>query len=437
MTTTMLILFWGSVGRIGFAYAGYPLVVWIASRGGRDAADEAEAQTRPPSPNEWPFISIVIAAYKEEAWILSRLENALAMDYPADRFEVLVGCDGKEDLTAELASSFGDDRVRAIVFPQRRGKASVLNDLVPLARGEIVVFSDANTLFERTAARRLVRHFVNETSTGSAARIGGVVGRLVLTDPMTGSNVDGVYWRYENFLKACEGRLGALLGANGGIYAIRKSLVEPLPPTTILDDFVIGMRVHSQGYRLLYDRTALAYEETPASIADEFRRRARIGAGGFQSLPRLAHLLAPWYGWLAVAFWSHKILRWACPFLMLTAFVANAMLAVDQPLYRTLGGAQLAFYAIAVITPWTTGKSGLIKLLRLPEMFVQMNLALAVGFWRWLKGIRSGAWTVTPRQPVVVTPNRPAGSHAVDSAQGGTRPVVTPDRTAGVETAKL
>ena len=437
MTTTLLILFWGSVGLIAFAYAGYPLVVWLASRGGRDAADEADAQTRPPSPNEWPFLSLVIAAYKEEAWILPRLENALAMDYPADRFEVLVGCDGKEDLTAELASSFGDDRVRAILFPQRRGKASVLNDLVPLARGEIVVFSDANTLFERTAARRLVRHYVNEAATGTAARIGGVVGRLVLTDPMTGSNVDGVYWRYENFLKACEGRLGALLGANGGIYAVRKELVEPLPTTTILDDFVIGMRVHSQGYRLLYDRTALAYEETPASIADEFRRRARIGAGGFQSLPRLAHLLAPWYGWLAFAFWSHKILRWACPFLMAVALVANAVLAVDQPLYRVLGAAHLMFYAVALITPWTSGKSGLVKLLRLPEMFVQMNLALAVGFWRWLRGIRSGAWTVTPRQPVITSPNHVTDLSAVAVEHTGATRAAGPDCSGGVGTARL
>ncbi len=398
MTTTLVVVFWGSVGLIGFAYAGYPLIVWLASRPKPDAADTADRLTCHPAPTEWPFVSLVIAAYKEEMWILPRLENALAMDYPADRFEVLVGCDGREDLTADLAMSFGDDRVRTIVFPQRRGKASVLNDLVPMARGELVVFSDANTLFERSAVRRLVRHFVQETSTCERGRIGGVVGRLVLTDPQTGSNVDGVYWRYENFLKACEGRLGALLGANGGIYAIRKPLVEPLPAATILDDFVIGMRVHSQGYRLVYDRTALAYEETPASISDEFRRRARIGAGGFQSLPRLAHLLAPWHGWLAFAFWSHKVLRWACPLLMLMAIAANAALAVDQPLYRILGGLHLAFYTAALVTPWVSGKSGAFKLLRLPEMFVQMNMALAVGFCRWLRGIRSGTWVATPRQ---------------------------------------
>lgn len=419
MTATLLAIFWGSIGLILFAYAGYPVIVWLASRMRPDAADVAEQLTSQPAPTEWPFVTLVIAAYKEELWILPRLENALAMDYPADRFEVLVGCDGREDLTADLAMSFGDDRVRTIVFPNRRGKASVLNDLMPMARGDIVVFSDANTLFERSAVRRLIRHFVAEPSTGSSARIGGVVGRLVLTDPETGSNVDGVYWRYENFLKACEGRLGALLGANGGIYAIRKPLVEPLPAATILDDFVIGMRVHSQGYRLVYDKTALAYEETPASISDEFRRRARIGAGGFQSLPRLAHLLSPRFGWLAFAFGMHKVLRWICPFLMLAAVGANVALALDSVVYRWLLGAQMLFYGAALATPCFSGKSGVLKLLRLPEMFVQMNLALAVGFFRWIQGIRSGTWVVTPRQagPVAASPAVPEDL-ALDSESG-------------------
>jgi cellulose synthase/poly-beta-1,6-N-acetylglucosamine synthase-like glycosyltransferase len=404
----LAILFWGSIGLILFANVGYPLVIWLASRHRPDAASTVEAASRSLDMTEWPFLSIVIAAYKEETWILSRLENAIGLDYPADRFEVLVGCDGKEDLTAELAEAFGDDRVRTIVFPERRGKASVLNDLVPLAQGELLVFSDANTLFERSALRRLVRHFVMARATGAEAPVGGVVGRLVLVDPLTGTNVDSLYWKYENFLKACEGRLGALLGANGGIYAVRKHLVAPLDPRTILDDFVIGMRVHQQGHRLLYDATALAYEETPATVKDEFRRRARIGAGGFQSLPALAGLLWPHRGWLAFAFWSHKVLRWFGPLLMLVAVVTNGVLAIYDPLYRALAVGQAALYALALVTPVLSLARGWQKALRLPEMFLQMNLALAVGFFRWLRGIRTGAWGVTPRLAVSPVTNLPA-----------------------------
>lgn len=411
MTANLLlllaILFWGSIGLILFANVGYPLVIWLASRRSPDAASVVEATSRNLDVTEWPFLSIVIAAYKEETWILSRLENAIGLDYPADRFEVLVGCDGKEDLTADLAEAFGDERVRTIVFPERRGKASVLNDLVPLARGELLVFSDANTLFERSALRRLARHFIMARATGAEAPVGGVVGRLVLVDPLTGTNVDSLYWKYENFLKACEGRLGALLGANGGIYAVRKHLVAPLDPRTILDDFVIGMRVHQQGHQLLYDATALAYEETPATVKDEFRRRARIGAGGFQSLPALAGLLSPTWGWLAFAFWSHKVLRWSGPLLMLLAVVSNGVLAIFDPLYRVFAVGHAALYVMALLTPALSLARGWQKALRLPEMFLQMNLALAFGFFRWLRGIRTGAWGVTPRLAGLADSNLP------------------------------
>ncbi len=386
---------WLSIAAVGYAYVGYPMVVWLASRGRRDAWVQTDLLAdRDPL----PFVSLVIAAYKEERYILSRLNNAIALDYPGDKLEILVGCDGNEDGTGDLTRTFRDHRVRLIQFPQRRGKASVLNDVIPQAQGEIVVFSDANTMMHPQALRRLVRHFRNDN-------VGGVCGKLELTDPLTGQNVDGAYWKYENFLKGCEARLGALLGVNGGIYALRKPLYQPLAANTIIDDFVIGMRVHQQGRGLLYDATAVAYEETPETVGAEFHRRARIGAGGFQSLMWLASLLSPRHGWLAFCFLSHKVVRWCCPAFLLTALVTNACL-LRQPAYVALMAAQIGFYIAAFVGLRLPHGQGWQRPFRLPAMFVSMNLALAVGFWRWIKGIRSGTWKRTERAAREATANQ-------------------------------
>lgn len=383
------VIFWTCFALVAYAYVGYPAIVWFFSRRRPDAADRFAAPEAVQSPREWPFVSLVIAAYKEEKFILQRLHNAVVLDYPADRLEIIVGCDGNEDCTGELVESFGDPRVRLIQYPQRRGKASVLNDTVPEARGKIIVFSDANTMMDSQAIRRLARHFDNSA-------VGGVCGKLHLTDSLTGQNVDGLYWKYENFLKRCEGRLGALLGTNGGIYAIRKALYEPIPANTIIDDFLIGMRVPLRGFKLVYDATAEAFEETPPTVGAEFHRRARIGAGGFQSLVWLKSLLNPRFGWLAFAFFSHKLLRWICPLFLIGALAANVALAVD-PLYFSILIAHLGFYTLAFAGNWLTSSQGWQRPLRLPAMFVGMNLALAFGFWRWLRGIRGGTWKRTER----------------------------------------
>lgn len=380
------IVFWICVLGVGYAYAGYPIVVWWISRRYADpvrVADNAIPQT------DWPLVTLIIAAYKEEKVILPRLVNATLLDYPLDRLEVLVGVDGAEDCTGELVNDFKDSRVRLVQYPQRRGKASVLNDTVPQAQGEILVFSDANTMTKPDSLKKLVRHFRD-------SEVGSVCGKLDLIDSASGQNVDGIYWKYENFLKNCESRINGLLGVNGGIYALRKELYEPIPTNAIVDDFLIGMRVHLQKKRLIYDRTAVAIEETPDTIGQEFQRRSRIGAGGFQSLKWLAPLLNPARGWVAFTFWSHKILRWICPLLMIGAVVANLIL-VNRPLYLTLSVVQAGFYLIAAVGMWWLTGNRLPRILRLPAMFVSMNAALLVGLWRSLCGIRGGTWKRTER----------------------------------------
>ncbi len=387
------ITFWLCAGGVVYAYAGYPLLVWLVSRFYRDPAASGPEALQSA---EWPMVSLVIAAYKEERVIVPRLVNATLLDYPADRLEIVVGVDGSEDCTGELVREFQDSRVRLVQYPVRRGKASVLNDTVPQVRGEIIVFSDANTMTQPDSIKQLVQHFADE-------RVGAVCGKLELIDPASGQNVDGIYWKYENFLKRCEGRINGLLGVNGGIYAMRKELYQPIPTNAIVDDFLIGMRIHLQGRRLVYDPTAVALEETPDTIGQEFHRRSRIGAGGFQSLQWLWPLLSPLRGWIAFTFWSHKILRWVCPLFMLGALIANIALA-SQPQYLTLLLAQLGFYLLAAVgLTWLSGNR-LPRALRLPAMFVGMNSALLIGLWRSIRGIRGGTWKRTERtQPLEVT----------------------------------
>jgi cellulose synthase/poly-beta-1,6-N-acetylglucosamine synthase-like glycosyltransferase len=273
--------------------------------------------------------------------------------------------------------------------PLRRGKAGVLNAAFRALRGEIVLLSDANTFTDVDAVRRIVRWFADP-------RVGVVCGRLVLTDPATGQNVDSLYWRYETFLKRCEGRLGALLGANGAIYAVRRSCFTGIRSDTIVDDFVIPLVTRLRcGCTIMYDETALAYEETPADFGSEFRRRSRIGAGGFQSLNTLWRLLGPRYGWLAFSFLSHKVLRWMCPFVMIGA-LATSLLLAGHRLYLAALIAQVLGYGLSALG-LARGARPTPRVLRLATMFTTMNAALLVGFWLWASGGQRGIWQRTAR----------------------------------------
>jgi cellulose synthase/poly-beta-1,6-N-acetylglucosamine synthase-like glycosyltransferase len=384
-------IFWLCLAAVAYAYVAYPLIIFAASRlFGRHphAPDWDFAQA------EAPTVSLVVSALNEEAMIQERIENFLEMDYPRDRLQLIIASDGSGDRTNEIVRSYQEqfpNRVQLVEYPVRRGKATVLNDTVPSASGDIIVFSDANTFFDRNAITNLVRWFADPT-------IGAVCGKLKLITPHLGTNSDGLYWQYETFLKQCEGRLGALLGSNGAIYAIRRQDYIGICSDTIIDDFMIPllMKLHT-GKRILYDGEAIATEETPADHKAEFRRRTRIGAGGFQSLVRLRRLLWPSYGWSSFTFWSHKLMRWFCPLFLLLMLVSSVLL-IDSPLYATLFAGQIAFYSLALVSHYLPGTTLPMRALRLTAMFTSMNVALAVGFWNWMTGLQGGTWQRTERQ---------------------------------------
>jgi cellulose synthase/poly-beta-1,6-N-acetylglucosamine synthase-like glycosyltransferase len=382
-------LFWTSCAAVTFAYLGYPLFILLLARlFGRKAVS--------PELAELPSISLLIAAHNEEAEIEARILNVLALDYPADKLEIVIASDGSTDRTNEIVRRYASRGVQLYAYQKNSGKSAVLNKSVPRLRGDIVILSDANTHMAPNAARKLVAWFGDHD-------VGVVCGRLVLSDPRTGRNVDSVYWKYETFLKKCESQLGALLGSNGAIYAIRKELFPAIRAGILIDDFVIPLEAkrHS-GRRIIYDTDAIAYEETAPTILAEFRRRVRIGAGGFQSICMLWPLLLPTHGWVALTFFCHKILRWSCPFLLIAALVTNLLL-VSDPLYAGLLSCQVLFYALSLLGNWIPSRPHCLRYLRLPTMFTTMNLALFFGFLRWLRGGQTGIWSRTDRSGELVT----------------------------------
>jgi cellulose synthase/poly-beta-1,6-N-acetylglucosamine synthase-like glycosyltransferase len=329
---------------------------------------------------------VLISVYNEEKYIVTRIKNLLELDYPSDKLEILIGSDGSTDRTNELVRTFPDARVKLHAFERRGGKPSVLNRLVPQARGDLLAFSDANAMFGSDTVQKLARHFTNP-------QIGGVCGKLVFHGDDSETD-EGPYWKLETYLKTRESALDSCLGANGAVYAIRKSHWPQIPDNTFVDDFVIGMRVREGGHRVIYDTEAVATEELPQSVGHEMTRRIRIGAGDFQALFLCWRSLLPWRGFYSVAFWSHKVLRWFAPFLMIAALVSNVAL-LPQPLFAVLLALQLVFYGLAIFGALLRKQK--ILLFSAPYYFVAINLALLFGFFRFITGTQQAAWKRTAR----------------------------------------
>lgn len=378
-----------------YAYLGYPILLFAVAaivQVARDARYLLSRDERRQHSSRRPFVSIILAAYNEEHVVERTIRNLLALDYPPDSIEILVGSDGSSDRTIALLRQFEHDRVRVLDCQERRGKLTVITECARAAKGSLLVLSDANTLLKPNAVSALVRHFDNPC-------VGAVCGELRLTTPDGGPAEEGFYWRYEVTLKLLESRVDSTLGANGAIYAIRKELFPILPPHLITDDFVIPMKVRARGFRVRYDPEAVACEEAPAGVSDEFRRRIRIGAGNWQALWQCRGLLLPWQGFVAVAFWSHKVLRWATPFLLIPALVANATL-LSRPFWRITFTLQALFYAGAALGGLLARRRRPAGPLRILHYFLAINVALGIGLVRGMFGLQHATWRRTARQPV-------------------------------------
>jgi glycosyltransferase involved in cell wall biosynthesis len=367
------VLFWVATGFVAYTYVGYPLLLVLL----RGIARRPVAR----KPIE-PFVSILVPAYNEARVIADKIRNVLAIDYPTDRYELVVACDGPKDGTAEIVRSMADGvRVRAYLFEQNRGKLYVLNDVVPQLKGEIVAFSDASSMLEPQAIRRLVASFADP-------RVGAASGvyRVQKKDMAHLGRQEDFYWKYETFLKKQEAALGSILGAHGSLYAIRRELYPCPRPDTINDDYVIPLRIVQRGFRVVYEPDAVAYEE--AHEMGGFGRRVRIMAGNVEQLREIGPLLWPPRPLMLFFFLSHKAARLIVPLALITAAVANLYLW-GNPFYRGVALLQLVFYALVLFGGvWQLRP----KILRLPYYFCMINAAVLVGAYHVLRGRQTLRW---------------------------------------------
>lgn len=368
-------IFWTSFLFIFYTYMGYPLLLFVLSY---------YRNTNVLKSSNLSTVSVVIAACNEERNIGQRLDDLLRQDYPADQMEIIVVSDGSTDGTEEIVASFENRNIRLFCQEVRRGKAAALNQGVSHAMGDIVVFTDARQSFEPGAIKELVANF-SDPSVGCAS------GELIfLHDRESEIQAEmGAYWNYEKWIRKAESRTGSMVGATGAVYAIRRDLYRPLPEGTILDDVLTPLCVVMQGYRAIFDRTALAYDIVSKDFSKEWKRKVRTLAGNWQLMSLYPSLLLPYYNRCWWRFLSHKIFRLIIPFALLTMFVSGAM--GEESFYRFLTILQLFFYLVA-ISGMMAPAVRKIRLVNLSCFFLVMNLAAFAGFWRWVTGGCHTAW---------------------------------------------
>jgi len=384
----MQIVFWFSLALVGYTYFAYPVVLFFCyslaqlRRDWRYLFDRENRRVSSLEEGEVPSVSLLIPAFNEEARLRQKISNIREMDYPTEKIQIVFASDGSTDGTNEILKRLEDPNIEAIFLSSRSGKAVALNQAVLHARHEILVFSDASTLFAPDTLRKLSRHF-------SDGRVGAACGALRFQASAESQQTEGVYWKYESMIRLMETRLGATLTASGAAYALRRSAYVPLAPGTVLDDFVIPMNARKAGYRVVYDPEAIATDYAPESIKGEFTRRVRLATGSFASLMFL--LSVPMGGFGRFAFVSHKLLRWILPLILCSLLISNVVL-LPHPGYGLFGLLQLFFYLWAGLGFVLRERMRNVRFALLAYFLLAMNVAFLVGMFRCLTKREEGVW---------------------------------------------
>jgi len=372
------IIFWLSAAALGYTYAGYPLLLLIMSR------------LRPREVKRGAFepsVSVIVTAYNEERDLAAKLENTLALDYPRELLEIIVASDCSTDRTDEIAHAFADRGVRLARQPQRLGKTAAQNMAVAEARGEIILFSDATSLYERDVLRVMMPSFADPT-------VGCVAGRLIYVDPADSRVGRGArsYWGYETFLKRHESRVCSLIGASGCLYAVRRSAYVPLY-NEACSDFIIATKMIEQNLRAVYEPAAVCTEETNRQTDKELKMRVRVIAQTFTDLWCHRAMMNPFRsGFYTVQLLSHKVMRYAVPFFLIAILATSGILARYSLLYLIVFGSQLGCY-LGALGAWMLERAGVhSRMLALPQYFVLSNLAALIACYQFLRGERYAHW---------------------------------------------
>ncbi len=386
-------IFWCSLFLVCYSYVGYGILLYIVIKLRRLFIKPRHTADGPPFT---PAVTLMVAAYNEAAFIREKIANTLSLNYPADKVQIIFVTDGSSDDTNDIIRSY--PQITLLYEPERRGKTMAVNRAMKFVKTPFVVFSDANTLLNKDVLICLMRHFQDEAT-------GAVAGekKIIVADQAEAEGAgEGMYWKYESLLKKWDAELYSVMGAAGELFAIRTSLYEDIPADTILDDFMISFGINKKGYRVAYAPDAYAQETPSASLEDEYKRKVRIGAGGFQSMSRLMDLLNffryPRITWQYV---SHRVFRWTvAPLCLLLALLTNIVLCASGApfIYWFMLLLQLAFYGMAFVGYVLARKQVKSKLFYIPFYFVFMNVAVYQGFGRFLRKKQSAVWDRSQRQ---------------------------------------
>lgn len=372
------IILWVSIALLAYVYAGYPVLVFIVGAIFPKPVKRAAIE---------PSVTVLITAFNEEAAIREKIENTLSIEYPTDKLEILVASDGSTDRTDDIVREFAGRGIKLFRQEGRVGKTTTQNNAVQRAGGEIILFSDATTLYSSDVFQKLLPNFADPS-------VGCVAGRLIYVDRGSSAVGKGArsYWSYETYLKIAEARACSLIGASGCLYAVRRDAYEPLYAEAC-SDFLVCTSLFRKGLRSVFEPEAVCFEQTNHRAEDEWQMRVRVISQTFTDLWRNRDMMNPLKsGFFAVELISHKLLRYAVPVVLLALLIMSAVLGLSSDIYFVTFVAQIFFYSLAAVG-WGMERAGQrLSLLAIPLYFVLANLASLVAFYKFLRGETYVSW---------------------------------------------
>ncbi len=389
---TLKILFWFLVFVVFYAYIGYGILLFIMVRLKRLFASKVKHTN---DDTYEPEVTLFVAAFNEKDYVDAKVQNGFEMDYPRHKIKQVWVTDGSDDGTPEVLEKYKDQGVEVYHENKRGGKIGAMNRGMQFVKTPIVIFSDGNTVLGKESVQRIVNLFKNP-------KVGCVSGekRIYNKEKDNAAGTEGIYWKYESTLKKWDAELYSVVGAAGELFAVRTDLFQEVEKDTLLDDFIISLRIAMQGYTIQYDPEAYAIETSSASVKEELKRKVRIAAGGIQSIIRLSPLLNIFkHGLLSFQYISHRVLRWTlAPVSLPLILLLNLWIALNYGItnfnntYVLLFYAQIIFYILALLGWYLENKAIKIKLLFIPYYFFIMNLAVFLGIKRYFKGSQTVNW---------------------------------------------
>jgi cellulose synthase/poly-beta-1,6-N-acetylglucosamine synthase-like glycosyltransferase len=387
------ILFWISLFIVFYTYLGYGILLYVIVKLKRIFG------RKKPAPIDFePHVTLVVSAFNEEDFIDAKIQNTLELNYPREKLDIIFITDGSNDRTPDIVRNY--EGIRLLHESERKGKGAAMNRAVHHVKTPVVIFCDANTLLNRDCVKEIAKHYLDES-------VGGVAGEKVIytsAKERAASAGEGIYWKYESALKKLDAELYSVVGAAGELFSVRTHLYEPIQEGTIIEDFVLSLKICIRGYIVKYEPNAYAMETGSASMKEEQKRKVRICAGAFQAMGMVRELFNVFkFPVLSFQFISHRILRWTlCPLCLLILLVVNFLIVIQRDgfFYDLFFAAQLSFYALAVVGWIFANKNIRIKALYIPYYVFFMNLSVYLGFSRFLSRKQTVLWEKSNRQKI-------------------------------------